>query len=232
MSPNEFAGQVDGIATLAEPVRRDLYLHVVAQPDPVSRDQAADGVGVARHTAKFHLDRLVAEGLLDTQFRRPSGRGGPGAGRPTKLYLRSQMELSVTLPARRYDLAGQLMAQAIDDSMRDGTPVRDALFAATAKVGAADGAAARETFDESSTGDRVDATCRVLAARGYEPRVQDSTITLVNCPFHALSRAHTELVCGMNLTLLGALVDQLDEGRVTARLDPAPGRCCVTVTVR
>ena len=75
-----------------------------------------------RHTAKFHLDKLVEQGLLDVEFQRLSGRRGPGAGRPTKLYRRSGRELSVTLPARRYDLAGQLLASAIDDSTRSRHP--------------------------------------------------------------------------------------------------------------
>src|SRR6476661_2902690 len=123
MDDEGFASRVAGVAVLAEPLRLDLYRYVVAQPEPVSREQAAEGVGVPRHTAKFHLDRLVEEGLLDTEFQRLSGRRGPGAGRPAKLYRRSGRELSVTLPARRYDLAGQLLAQAIDDSTRDGTPV-------------------------------------------------------------------------------------------------------------
>lgn len=56
--------QITGIATLGDPVRRSLYRFVVAQAVPVNRDQAAKGVGVARHVAKFHLDRLVDDGLL------------------------------------------------------------------------------------------------------------------------------------------------------------------------
>ena len=44
--------------------RRDLYVYVSAQSAPVSRDQASDALGVARHTAKFHLDKLAEEGLL------------------------------------------------------------------------------------------------------------------------------------------------------------------------
>ena len=55
----------------------------------MGRDQAAQGVGVPTHTAKFHLDRLVDEGLLEVEFRRLSGRTGPGSGRPAKLYRRS-----------------------------------------------------------------------------------------------------------------------------------------------
>ena len=91
---DDFAAQVSGVGALAEPARRALYLYVVAQPGPVSRDQAAAGAGLPRHTAKFHLDKLVADGLLETEYRRMSGRRGPGAGRPTKLYRRSSRQVT------------------------------------------------------------------------------------------------------------------------------------------
>ena len=104
----------DVFGALADPVRRELYRWVVAQAEPVSRDQAASGAGVPRHTAKFHLDRLVADGLLETEFRRLTGRRGPGAGRPAKLYRRSARQVSLTLPPRQYELAAQIMAAALD----------------------------------------------------------------------------------------------------------------------
>jgi predicted ArsR family transcriptional regulator len=232
----DLAARVTGVAALAEPVRRELYLYVVGQPDPVSRDQAAVGVRVERHVAKFHLDRLVHDGLLETESRRLTGRQGPGAGRPAKLYRRSSREVSVTLPARRYDLAGELLARAIDDSVRDGVPVLAALRCAAADAGAelaasVSAAGGEQEGDPSASSDPLDRACRALASRGYEPRLVSGTITLANCPFHALARAHTELVCGMNLSLVGALAAGLDD-RLEARLDPAPDRCCVVVSER
>src|SRR5687767_15672 len=93
-----FDAQVAGVAALGEPVRRRLYWFVAAQAHPVSRDQAADALGIARHIVKFHLDRLEADGLLEAEFSRPPGRGGPGAGRPAKLYRRSSRQFTVSLP--------------------------------------------------------------------------------------------------------------------------------------
>jgi predicted ArsR family transcriptional regulator len=186
---------------LADPVRRELYRWVVAQAEPVSRDQAAGGAGVPRHTAKFHLDRLVADGLLETEFRRLTGRRGPGAGRPAKLYRRSARQVSLTLPPRQYELAAQIMAAALDGG---GGP--EALATAAAEVGRQAGT--------------------TLEALGYEPHERDGVVELLNCPFHALAQEHTALVCGMNLHLVDALVEGSDRRAV---LDPAPGRCCVTV---
>ncbi len=83
-----FGVRATTVAALADPLRRALYRYVAEQPGAVSRDQAAEGVEVPRHTAKFHLDRLVDAGLLVAEFRRLTGRTGPGAGRPAKLYRR------------------------------------------------------------------------------------------------------------------------------------------------
>ena len=233
MDSEDFADRVAGLAALADPIRRELYLFVAAQPESVSRDRAADGVAVPRHTAKFHLDKLVEQGLLDIEFQRLSGRRGPGAGRPTKLYRRSGRELSVTLPARRYDLAGQLLASAIDDSTRTGTPVLDTLHTAAAECGRTLGDQARHDLGPRPGPERqVAAVCAVLTAHGYEPRREGAIITLANCPFDALARDHTELVCGMNLALLGAVADRVGDGTLTARLDPADDRCCVVLDTR
>ena len=77
----------------------------------------------------------------------------------------------------------------------------------------------------------VGAACDVLAGHGYEPRAEGRTVTLANCPFHALARDHTELVCDMNLALVSAVARNGADARLSARLDPADGRCCVVLDV-
>lgn len=221
----EFAADVASVAALSEPVRRSLYGYVVGQDRPVSREDAATGVGVAHHVAKFNLDRLVADGLLEVEYRRPPGRGGPGAGRPTKLYRRATREIAVSLPERRYDLAGRVLAGALTIAARDGVPVSEAVRAAAAEAG-------HRLGDSAVAGHTVVALEEVgdlLARYGYEPRATGEGLVLANCPFHHLSREYTELVCGMNLDLVGAVVDRLCPDRLQAHFDPGPGRCCVTI---
>lgn len=224
----DFEARVSGIAALAEPLRRALYRFVVAQESPVNRDEAAEGAGVARHVAKFHLDRLVDEGLLDTEFGRPPGRSGPGAGRPAKLYRRSSREVEVSVPDRRYDLAGRLLARAVTESERDGVPVRDALIRAARDTGRSLGADARSRSGTRPSRARLAAAAReVLEELGYEPRPGGAGVELANCPFHALSADYTELVCGMNLTLMEGMVAGLGSSGLEACADPTPGKCCV-----
>src|SRR6476469_2808218 len=121
----ERPAKVSAVAALAEPTRRRLYEHVVAQGDPVSRDEAAAATDVPRATVAFHLDKLVGEGLLDVVFERRTGRSGPGAGRPSKLYRRAQCDVAVSLPERRYDLAGGLLAAALEEAQATGVPPRE-----------------------------------------------------------------------------------------------------------
>ena len=227
---DDFAWHVSGVAALAEPARRALYEFVVAQSGPVSREQAAHGAGLPLHSAKFHLDRLVDEGLLEVEFRRLSGRTGPGAGRPSKLYRRADRQVSVSLPQRRYDLAGQVLARGVDDAVREGVAVADAVRSAAAREGRR--IAAEAEAPGTAEASELDRTARVLAGYGYEPRVADDEMTLANCPFDRLAKDHTELVCGLNLALVDGVVEGLGCTRLESSLDPQPDQCCVRTRAR
>ena len=225
-----FDRNVAGIGVLADPVRRQLYRFVCSQAEPVSRDRAAEAVGIARHQAKFHLDRLEAEGLLEADYVRLTGRSGPGAGRPAKRYRRGREEFAVTVPPRDYELAGEIMADAITSSRRTGTPISDALREAAAAHGTAIAEAA--TDRPSSSAAAVDLVLKLLSEHGYEPRASGSTVTLANCPFHVLARSHTELVCQINHTFIATLAQSIAPAVLDARLDAGENRCCVTLTVK
>ena len=226
----DLADQATGIAALAEPIRRELYEYVVAQQDAVGREEAAAGVGVAVHTAKFHLERLVQDGLLDVEFRRLTGRSGPGAGRPAKLYRRSDTQWSVSLPARRYDLVGHILASGVERAANDGLEVETALDdSALAEGRRVGGAAAPKEPEEPEGGSDGDwaRLAETLADQGYEPRVEDDEVLLANCPFDALAREHTQLVCRLNRSFVQGVADGLGCEGVEARLEPEPGLCCV-----
>lgn len=220
--PDDFTADVASIAALSEPVRRGLYQYVVAQGRPVSREDAAAGVGVALHVAKFNLDRLVADGLLDVEYRRPPGRTGPGAGRPAKLYRRSGRDIAVSLPERRYDLAGQVLAEALAIAARDRSPVPDAVRTAARAAG-------HRLAETAGSGPPQEVVGDLLARFGYEPHRTDDGLALANCPFAHLAKSHTELVCGMNRELIAGALDHLSLSDLRADLDPGPDRCCVVV---
>jgi len=224
---DELARRLSRIGALADPARRMLYRFVARQDDAVSRDQAAVHTGLPRHAVKFHLDRLVAEGLLEVEFRRLTGRRGPGAGRPAKLYRRSAVEISVSLPERRYELVGRILAEAVE-SAGSGTPAMAAVADAAARAGRRMAATTRAADANAASGSA--SVARILASYGYEPRaVGDRMILLVNCPFDALAVEHRELVCGINLEMIRAITGALGLTDTDVQLNPAPGRCCVTL---
>ena len=207
------------VAALAEPTRRRLYEHVVRQRGPVSRDDAAAALDLPRGTAAFHLDRLVADGLLAVGFERRTGRSGPGAGRPAKLYRRAECAVAVSLPERRYDLAGELLADAVAEAEASGRSAAEVLDRQAYRRGRELAAAA--------VGRGRAAVADVLEKHGYEPRADGDAITLANCPFHTLAQRQTQLVCGMNLRLLEGVVDGVPASGLAARLCPTEGACCV-----
>lgn len=225
----DLAGQVAAVAALDEPTRRRLYDYVARQPAPVSRDDVAAAVDVPRATVAFHLDKLVGEQLLAVTYERRTGRGGPGAGRPTKLYRRSERHVVVSLPERQYELAGSLLAAAIEEANRSGEQPGPVLERRAYREGEKLG---DSTKAGQNDGDIPDLVLFALEKHGFEPRTEEADVLLGNCPFHGLARTHTELVCGMNLSLLTGLLSGLGKTGMRAELDPASGRCCVRLTPR
>ena len=212
-----WADRIAAVASLTDAKRLQLFELVAASPRPVGRDEVAQAAGMARSTASFHLDRLVQDGVLAVEFRKPAGRAGPGSGRPAKMYRPVGNEVAASVPDRNYDLAGELMAAAIEHSQAQGAPVAESLRAAAFTKGKelAEAAGGLEAF---------------LAEAGYRPQPDDEGgYILPNCPFHRLSRAHAAVVCDMNGAFLrGAAVGcGGTEDHVVAAA--GPGHCCARI---
>ena len=216
------ADSLSTLAPLADPVRRRLYEAVAASGRAMDRDEVAAAAGVGRPLAAFHLDRLAAAGLLEVEYRRRSGRSGPGAGRPAKFYRRpTEGEVAVSLPPRHYDAVADVLAAGVEQS----SAARDAALAAATDRGRAIAAESTATHDRAGL-------LATLTERGYEPVVdEDGTIRLRNCPFDRLVTDHRQLTCSLNLAMLGSLADGMD-AEVTAEARPAQGTCCVAFVAR
>jgi predicted ArsR family transcriptional regulator len=215
--------QIGAVAVLADPTRRRLYDAVGAATRPIGREEAARAAQVPVHSARFHLDKLVEAGLLDISYARLTGRSGPGAGRPAKLYRRSDATVAVSLPSRSYDLVAGVLASALERTLRGGDP-KDAVREEARACGRALGA----SYD--GAGDDLDRASGALAAKGFEPRRDGDEVCLRNCPFDALAEAHTELVCGVNLDFVSGVLDGLRCADARARLQPDDDHCCVRVS--
>jgi predicted ArsR family transcriptional regulator len=187
------------VGALSDAVRRRLYDYVSGCGEPVDREQAAAATGIGRPLAAYHLDKLVSLGLLTAAYRRPRGRGGPGAGRPAKVYARSATEFTVTLPPREYELAARLLVDAVSADA-SGSALAG-LKRAARQHGAVLGRAAQHRRAIRSGGNALRSTEETLAAHGFEP-VPDGN---------------------GGLSVRGASEELRPE------LAPVPGRCCVAV---
>jgi len=219
--------QAAGIAALADPTRRRLYELVVARREPVGREEAASALELTVSTAGFHLDKLVAEGLLETEFRRLTGRTGPGAGRPAKLYRRAAREFAVALPARSYDLVGEILASAYERASA-GERLEDALTGTAQAEGREVGEGCRLAGVPAD----LAGVATALTGQGYEAHLDGRMVELANCPFDVLARRHTALVCGLNEHFVQGVVEGVGCPRGRAVLEPEEGRCCVRVRER
>jgi predicted ArsR family transcriptional regulator len=224
MSQPDLGRRLAALASLGDPLRRDLYRCVTSRDGGVGRDEAAARVGISRALAAYHLDKLVEAGLLDTRFERRTGRRGPGAGRTAKLYQRAPGAVEVALPARDYEFLAEIFARAIeaDVSGRARTTLDEAARAMAAEL-AVDRTGARRRPRGA------DAVRSLLSERGYEPYDDEGVIRFRNCPFDRLVRAHRELVCHANLAFVEGILEGHEHSGLRAVLDPRPDRCCVAL---
>lgn len=224
---------ISRVAALDEPTRRLLYDYVCRAGRPVGRDEASAGLGISRPTAAFHLDRLAQDGLLDVVRQRLTGRTGPGAGRPAKLYLRPDREVAVSLPARDYELAAHVLASAVEEAESRGERVAGVLADVARRAGRRLAQTANtDTDTDSAHQDELGDPVPLLERCGFEPHAEEAGISLRNCPFHVLAQRHTDLVCAMAHHLIEGLLDGLGETPWQAQLQPEPGRCCVVLVPR
>ena len=221
MTRRDLDDTLSAIGLLDDRIRRDLYEWVVAQGRPVGREEAARATGINRSLAAFHLDRLTAAGLLKAGYLRLTGKVGPGAGRPARVYERSDDEFAVSLPERRYERVAELFASALE-RLGDGSPP-GALTREAESLGEVLGSSSRRRAPARRL-------LSALEAGGYEPVTDETgTVRLRNCPFDALVSEHRDLVCGTNLTMAEGIARGAGSS-MRPMLDPRPGRCCVAFT--
>jgi predicted ArsR family transcriptional regulator len=142
------------LEVLADPTRRDLYDHVRRSGSEVTREEAAAAIGISRGLAAFHLDKLVDAGLLMAGYQAPEPRG---RGRAPKVYRAAGVEIGLSVPGRRYDLMGEILAEAIAG---EPTDARAAALVAAYQRGHAEGEA------ERAGGGRLEG---LLERLGFEP---------------------------------------------------------------
>jgi predicted ArsR family transcriptional regulator len=204
---------IAALAVLGDESRRRLLEFVRRARRPVTREEASAAVGISRKLAAFHLDKLVASGLLQA---RHGGHGPRRVGRAPKVYEPSPHALTVSLPPRRHELLASLLAEAVA-AHRPRESARDASLRV-----------ARERGEALGTGARAGDIAPFLDSFGFEPADAGPGRTVLhNCPFHPVAEEAPDLVCGMNHAFLCGYLAASEARETTAVLAPRAGVCCV-----
>lgn len=216
------------VSALEDELRRGMYVFIRRARHPVTRDEAAQSVGISRKLAAFHLDKLVAVGLLRTRTDAP-GRIRT-VGRAPKLYEPVPDTVQVSIPERRHELLAEILADAVlgED---DRHTAREAAFEAAGQRGTALGTAdrARHRPGRLGTERALTLAAETLEDLGFEPeRATPALLLLRNCPFHPVAEKAPDLVCGINHRFLTGYLRGLGATDAAAAvLEPESGSCCV-----
>ena len=219
--------EVAAVAALDETARRRLYDAVRAAGRPMTREEAARDTGISRKLAAFHLDKLVAVGLLETA----APVGPRQVGRAPKAYVPVREAIQVSVPPRAYADLASILLDAIAGRDRDETVASSTRRVATERgreLGRLVGQRHRATRREIAT--QLATMRNALSEAGYEPYdAAEDALGLRNCPFHPLAQEHPDFVCAINGAFLGGLIDgvQADQLAVVAR--SPRDQCCAEI---
>jgi predicted ArsR family transcriptional regulator len=205
------------LCVLDDPARWSAYLAVRDAGRPLTRAEVADEIGISAKLAAFHLEKLLTEGFLEATYER--GEGSAVVGHPAKRYRPTGLELEVSIPPRRYDLAAEILAEALDEG---SGPPEERLTEVAAEYGVQVGRRTRARNGDS----RLFTALRVV---GYEPATAGADVVLRNCPFRHVAQARPDVICQMNLAFVGGVVTGT-QSPLRAVLSPSTGRCCVVMT--
>jgi predicted ArsR family transcriptional regulator len=181
--------------------------------------EVGERAGIATRLATFHLEKLVDEGFVAATFDR--AEDAPSVGRPAKRYSPTDLELEVSIPPRRYDIAADILASILERVTEATPPSGDIATVATEH-----GQRIGRRLGRRAPGDRILVALRAL---GYEPSVRGDAIVLRNCPFRRAAEAQPEVVCQMNHAFVGGILTGLGSRSRRSVLDREPGRCCVVL---
>jgi predicted ArsR family transcriptional regulator len=177
------------------------------------------------NTVRFHLDALLASGLVDSEAEQ---RDLPG--RPRTLY--SANANSASAGRRNYRLLAEILASSM--AAQTSHPREVAINA-----GREWGRYLGEGPPPFKRVDANEATRRLVTAMediGFAPEAvtkgRRRQVLVHRCPFREVAQEHPEVVCSIHLGLMNGLLAELDAPLEVDRLDPfvEPSQCVASLT--
>jgi predicted ArsR family transcriptional regulator len=182
----------DALDALGTPALRDALLYVRSRPNPVSAEELAAFQQVHANVARSRLDRLVEAGLLVNRFERRTGRTGPGAGRPAKIYSPAPETSAVEFPERNYADLVALLVDELPPRSRSRRLREVGVAFSRRLLTKAPVAPARDLRRG------LERMCSALGELGFQAAVEEidgqkAVLTTPTCPLRPLVVAHPEL---------------------------------------
>jgi predicted ArsR family transcriptional regulator len=209
-------------SALGDRSRARVYAALRDAAEPLDSAGIAARVGLHQNTVRWHLDHLLAAGLVAAE-RQPAAR----PGRPRVVYE----ALQEAVPAAARD-DHRLLASALAGAL------------AQLPDGAARAVAAGEEWGRflierpepgmrTPTAVAVAALTAILDDQGFEPSAEGVRLRMCHCPFRELAEKHPDVVCGMHRGLVAGALSELRADVAVGALVPfaEPAACTLELVV-
>jgi predicted ArsR family transcriptional regulator len=199
-------------AVLADPTRYSIYQHVLTTAVPVSAADVAEKFGLHPNVARTHLGKLVDIGLLVATAEK-TGKGG----RPGYVYSPSGSAVSLTVPARDFQLLADLLVQSLA-LLGDGG--REAIERIGRTFGRRLGQEAVQLNTAREQSELIRQCAEALHRLGVMTQVgraADGSYNLVmkTCGFKEVATVHPEQVCHLCKAMVEGITQSVTEAAPT-----------------
>jgi predicted ArsR family transcriptional regulator len=215
MRGNEMIGGVRSDKLALGRSRRRVLVALCSEPGPLGVREVAERVGLHVNTARFHLEGLVAVGLVHRTAEAPAQ-----SGRPRMLYMATDVDSNTG--RRSYQLLAQILTSYVASQMsrpaEAGRKAGESWGRDRAKWGIEHRPAGANT--DTAVGQLV----QTLDDIGFDPQLvstgAEQQVLLHQCPFREAAAEHPEVVCSVHLGIMQGVLAELHATVQTQRLDP------------
>lgn len=190
--------------------RADILSTITQAPRGLGIRALAEATGIHENTVRFHLGRLIDEGLVEKRVGASSGPGRP----------------PLTFAARRdrdgaghdnYELIARVLSEFLDtNSDEPGAMAQEAGRHWGRQRGAGQVTSEPDVALEELT--------RVLDETGFAPDLQTepdgASVQVHNCPFMSIARQDQTVPCGVHLGLMEGFLEASGAAVKVDRLEP------------
>ncbi|WP_410790627.1 helix-turn-helix transcriptional regulator [Kribbella sp. C-35] len=207
--------------TAGDQPRRQALLQLLRGSDaPLGVTELAEQLGIHPNTVRFHLDALIAQGLVDRRLEEPTGRGRPR---------------TVHTPHPGMDRGGLRQYQLLAKILLGQLATKSDAGAAAEAAGREWGGYLIEHIPPSHEPDVPEATQRLssmMTDLGFAPEPDGDAamrIRLRHCPFLELAEEYSSTLCPLHLGLMQGALTEIRAPIAATRLEPfvEPDACLV-----